>query len=226
MKWTSTIAALSLLPAFAMGGESCPSGIGVGEGTEPVRTFRLNGTSKLLVCGWTERDKKGQVTYSEFELVVAATRESLLRFGAMDEVTIVQSGASLVLMEHRRYPVGKNWSIVRVPFRRHEVTGVGNDIFKKKSSVVFKIPKFTETQFKQIRDKYDRAKEKGYAQGGLPTLVVLAALSGSQEFEALLPNVKVDMRLDGALGEEFAAALDDFREIRNQSNMNAGPVGK
>ncbi|MEQ1516769.1 MAG: hypothetical protein ABL931_09800 [Usitatibacteraceae bacterium] len=63
---------------------------------------------------------------------------------------------------------------------------------------------------------YDRAKDNGYVRDGLPSLVVLAALSGSSKFESLLPTVVGDLKLDGALGEEFSSAMRDYAEIRHR----------
>lgn len=217
MNWRNLLAGCSLAPTLALGVGTCPTGIGSTEGQKPLRVIRISTGPALLICGWSDLNAKQQKIYSEFELIDDASRNPIVRFGASDQVTIREHGSSVSLTEHHSYPVGKNWTYVPLPFRRYTITVAKSGGFQMESKLIFIPPKFSAAQLDWIQSKYNRAKEKGYVQGGLPSLIVLAALAGHSKFETLLPMAKSDLRLDGALGEEFAAAMSDFAEMRNRN---------
>ena len=217
MKWRNLLVGCSLVPTLALGVGTCPSGIGATEGQKPLRVIRIGPGPALLICGWSNLHAKKQKIYSEFELIDEASRNPVVRFGASDQVTIRENGSSVSLTEHHSYPVGKNWAYVPLPFRRYTITSAKSGGFRKESKLIFIPPKFSAAQLDWIKSKYERAKEKGNVQDGLPSLIVLAALGGHSKFESLLPTAVSDLRLDGALGEEFTAAMSDYAEIRNRN---------
>ena len=206
-----------MAPTLALGVGTCPAGIGAADGQKPIRVIRIGVGPALLICGWSDLNAKKQKIYSEFELVDDASRSSIVRFGALDQVTIRENGSSVSMTEHHSYPVGRNWAYVPIPFRQYTVTVAKNGGFEIKDKLVFVPPKFSATQLNWIRSTYDRAKEKGNVQDGLPSLIVLAALAGNSQFESLLPTAVTDLRLDGALGEEFTTAMNDYAQIKNRN---------
>jgi hypothetical protein len=212
--WICFVVACLLAPRLALGaGSTCPAGIGTQNGDPPARVLRLGKSPGLLVCGWSDTEATGTQVYSEFELINALVREPVLRFGATDAVTIQAQASRITLIEHHAYPIGPRWSYVSVPYRRHVVTWDVKAGFRTRSTLVFTVPRWSAAQRAEILARYGDAVTGGRAPEGLAILVVLAALAGDPRFEALLPTVPKDLHLDGALAEEFAAAMRDYQEI-------------
>ena len=216
MKLHVAAAIFVLIPLLAYGAETCPAGIGGDEGATPARTFRLKGSAGILICGWSDKDARGRQIYSEFEIIDAKTRQVLLRFGAMDEVTIAERRARIEFTEYRRYPLDKGWTTKSMAFRRHVLTGDGGAGIVMRAEIIFVPPRFTKAQLDDICQIYDRSKQTGRVRDGLPTLMMLAALSGNEGFASLLPSLVDELHLDGALGEEYADAMIDFEALKGR----------
>jgi len=193
---------------------TCPEGIGASAGDAPKKVFHLGDSPALLLCGFSDTEKGFGRYYSEFDLVNTESGEDILTFYALDTTKVKQVGNKVYIVLYKNYPINADLDYKELPFKRYTVQW-GNNQFDVGCALVLDKPTFSQAELNRIYQEYLQAKKKGKAVEGLGEVMVIAAMSGSERFRRLLPEVPRALHLDGAWLEDFDAGLGDMKELES-----------
>jgi hypothetical protein len=197
----------------------CPQGIGALSGDKPFYIYTSKQGRKLAFCGWSENQKEGIIKAAEYEVIDTFNDKVLLRFGATDATFIKENEGMLTITQVIYLPSGDNWKYLPVNRYIYRLRETNGEISINKE-YVFKPPQFDKKRISEVLQAYKILKETKYGNESISGMLMLAALSGSQEAQKLLMNLRDYLILDGASGEEYSIVMDVYDEYINNREHN------
>lgn len=207
------------LNQIAYASHRCPQGIGSREGDKPFFVYNSKLGRQLAFCGWSEQKPDGTLVASEYEVIDTASGDTLLRFGALEQTIIRTKGTRLAIVEVVNLPFAKNWKylpVERYIYRPRE-TGRG---LKFRQEYVFMPPNFDKEHIAAVLKAFQILKEKKHGNEEISGMLMIAALSGSDEAKIIFENLNDHFMLDGAVAEEYTAVMDIYREFIAHQHHN------
>ncbi len=198
--------ALAVLLAAAPAPCPCPAGIGASEGDAPILRAAA-GAVDLAVCGFRERSlADGRVEASELEVVRCDSRKVLLQLGARSRALVGAVPGGLAVTEVVSLPAGPGGSRIDLAVRRHEVSEEGGRVVAR-SRVVLVRPAVEKAVLDRTSARYRKALRSRSAGSELVEEMLVAALSGSGDWERRYRAFPHEVAVEGDVAETYQEGL-------------------
>ncbi len=214
------LSVLLLLPYLVIAQKcNCPSE-GLGNTGKPHSLFSFTNGKKIGLCGYREI-KNNDTTYSEFALVQCGQKKPIEEWGAVESCKIKKVNDTLFVKELYGLPIGKDFTVIWMPFYINKFYFTGNTLQKKKFYRK-DIKKYSKEQIRQVLTKYEKLTRGNFEHTiDVANMLFWAYVSGNNEAEVYLKTIpKKFGPFDGAIAEEWDDISATYELWKEKNTIN------